>query len=75
MIRIKYKQYLDDKNFKDRRRYTIADITEITGISRGTLQRIANTPGYNATLDSIDALCKFFECTPGELLEFIPDED
>ena len=75
MIRIKYKHFLEDKKFRDKRKYTIADVTDMTGISRATLMRIANTPGYSAGLDAIDALCKFFECTPGELLEFIPDED
>ena len=75
MIRIKYKHFLEDKKFRDKRKYTIADVTEMTGISRATLMRIANTPGYSAALDAIDALCKFFECTPGELLEYIPNED
>lgn len=75
MIRIKYKHFLEDKKFRDKRKYTIADVTEMTGISRATLMRIANTPGYSANLDAIDALCKFFRCAPGELLEFIPDEN
>lgn len=36
--------------------------------------RILNVPGYKATTEMIDALCKYFGCGPGELLQFIPDE-
>jgi len=75
VIRIKYKHFLEDKKFRDKRKYTIADVTEMTGISPATLMRIANTPGYSASLDAIDALCKFFECGPGDLLEYIPDDE
>ena len=73
MIRIKIKQLLDDKNFQERRRITLAEVSEETGISRATITRIANVPGYNANIEAIDALCKYFECQPGDLLEWLPD--
>jgi len=74
MIRIKLKQLLDEKAFKERRRITLNDVAEATGLSRPTLTRIANTPGYNTNTDTIDALCKYFECEPSELLQFIRGE-
>lgn len=74
MIRIRFKQLLDDKGFKERRRISVSEVVKESGVSQTTLSRIANTPGYNARLDAIDALCKYFGCTPGELLEFV-DED
>lgn len=73
MIRIKLKQLLDDKAFKDARRITLNEVSEVTGIARATLNRIANTPGYNTNTDNVDALCKYFGCTPCELLEFVAD--
>lgn len=75
MIRIRFKQLLDEKSFKERRRITLAEVSKSTGISRATLTRISNIPGYNANLEVIDALCKYFSCTLGELLEFIPDDE
>lgn len=74
MIRIRLKQLLDEKAFNERRRITLNDVAEATGISRPTLTRIANVPGYNTNTDTIDALCKYFACAPGELLQFLPGE-
>lgn len=71
MIRIKLKQLLDDKAFKERRRVTLNEVSECTGIARATVNRIANKPGYNTTTDNIDALCRYFVCTPCDLLEFV----
>ena len=71
MIRIKLKQMLDDKAFKEGRRITLNEVSEVSGIARATLNRIANTPGYNTTTNNLDALCKYLECTPCELLEYV----
>lgn len=71
MIRILFKQLLDNKSFKDQKRITIGEVSEVTGISRATMTRIANNPGYNTNTDTINLLCKYFECEPGELLQYI----
>ncbi|MGB1557976.1 MAG: helix-turn-helix domain-containing protein [Oceanococcaceae bacterium] len=69
MIRILLKERLSDKAFKERRRVTLNEVSERTGISRPTLTRIANVPGYNTNTDTIDALCDYFDCEPGDLLQ------
>lgn len=74
MIRIKLKQLLDEKAFNERRRITLNEVAEATNISRPTLTRVANVPGYNTNTDTIDALCKYFGCEPGDLLQFLPEE-
>ena len=74
MIRVLLKQHLDEKIFKDRRRITLGEVSEKTGISRATLNRIANVPGYKTSTDVISALCKYFECAPGDLLQHYPEE-
>lgn len=71
MIRIKLKQLLDDKAFREGRRITLNEVSEASGIARATLNRIANTPGYNTTTANLDALCRYLECTPGDLLEYV----
>jgi putative transcriptional regulator len=71
MIRVKLRTLLDDKAFNEGRRITLNEVSEETGIGRATLNRIANTRGYNATLENISALCRYLECTPGDLLEYI----
>ena len=51
------------------------EVCSETGISRATLSRIANVPGYNANLEAIDFLCRFFNCRIEELVEYIPDQE
>jgi len=75
MIRVLLKQMLDDKSFKERRRITLNEVSDATGISRATLTRIANVPGYNTNTDTIDALCKYFACAPGDLLVHHKEEE
>lgn len=50
------------------------EVCEKTGISRPTLTRVANAPGYNATIEVLDALCDYFDCEPGDLLQRVKDE-
>lgn len=68
MIRILLKQQMDEKSFNEERRVTFQEVSEKTGISKPTLTRIANVPGYSATTDTVDALCEYFDCSPGDLL-------
>jgi len=75
MIRVLLKKLLDEKSFREKRRITLNEVSEQTGISRATLTRIANIPGYNTNTDTIDALCRYFDCQPGELLEYHSDND
>ncbi|MBU0539675.1 MAG: helix-turn-helix domain-containing protein [Gammaproteobacteria bacterium] len=71
MIRILFKQLLDEKSFREKRRITVGEVSEVTGISRATLTRVANVPGYNTNTDTINALCGYFECEPKDLLRYV----
>ncbi|MAA75543.1 MAG: transcriptional regulator [Salinisphaeraceae bacterium] len=74
MIRILFKQMLDEKSFQERRRITLNEVCEATGLSRPTISRIANTPGYKTNTDSLDVLCRYFGCQPGDLLVWVDEE-
>lgn len=73
MLRVMLKQQLDDKEFRDRRKITLNEVSQETGVSRPTLTRIANVPGYNTNTDTLNALCKYFGCTPGDLLKYVDE--
>jgi putative transcriptional regulator len=73
MIRVMFKQQLDEKSFKEKRRITLQDVSDATGISRATLSRIANTPGYNTSTDHIDLPCGFLGCELGDLLKRVSE--
>ena len=74
MIRVLLRQQLDKKAFNERRRITLNEVAAQTGISRTTLSRIANIPGYNTNTDTIDALCKYFGCEIKDLVERVETE-
>ena len=68
LIRILFKQRLDDKEFAEKRNITLKEVSAKTGISKATLHRIANVPGYRTNTETIDVLCHYFDCQPGDLL-------
>lgn len=74
MIRILFNQLLDEKSFRERRRISIGDVCAETGLSRPTVSRLANVPGYVTSTDTIERLCRYFRCTPGDLLVLVDDE-
>ena len=74
MIRILFNQLLDEKSFRERRRITINDVCDETGLSRPTVSRVANVPGYVTSTDTVERLCRYLQCTPGDLLVLVDDE-
>ena len=75
MIRIKLKQLLDEKSFNEKRKITLYEVSEKTGISRSTLNRVANVIDYNTNTDTLNALCKYFNCELSELCQYIQDNE
>lgn len=75
MIRLLFKQLLDDKAFREHRRITLDDVSAETGLSHTTVARISSTPGYVTTTDTIEALCRYFECTPSDLMVIVDEAD
>jgi putative transcriptional regulator len=47
---------------------TMVDLEEKTGVSRQVLDRLDKGKSKRLDFDTVIKLCKFFECSPGELL-------
>jgi len=75
MIRYKLKELIAQKSFVEDRRVTLDEVAEVTGVSRNTLSRIANTRGYSTTTDAIDRLCDYFDCEISDLMERVILDD
>lgn len=75
MIRFYLQKMISEKQFKEDRRITMAEITEATGINRVTLSKMINQKGYSTVTDNLDKLCKFFGCKLDEIAEYCPDND
>ena len=75
MIRFLLKERIAEKEFKEKRKITLDEVSSETGISRNTLSRIANSYGYNTTTDALDKMCNYFQCDISDIVKYIPNED
>jgi putative transcriptional regulator len=66
---------LADKHFREGRRVTLTELADATNISRVTLSKMVNQRGYGTLTDHLDRLCRYFNCSLGDLAEYVPDED
>lgn len=73
MIRFFLKERMADMGFREKRRITLDDVVQGTGISKNTLSRISSTRGYNTTTDNLDQLCKYFNCSLSDLAVYVED--
>jgi putative transcriptional regulator len=74
MLRFKLKERIADLEFRERRRVTIQEVAEATGLNRMTLSKLANHHGANVHSEVIDKLCTYFACPVQALVEHVPDE-
>ena len=74
MIRFRLQELISEKQFRESRRITMAELTEATGINRVTLSKIINQRGYSTVTDNLDKLCKFFSCKLTDLAEYLPED-
>ena len=73
MLRFKLKERIADLEFRERRRVTLQEIAEATGLNRMTLSKMANHHGANVQSDAIDKLCGYFNCPVEALVEHIAE--
>lgn len=75
MIRSKMKRLRLGKEEQEDRKLTYRVIAEETRLSIGTVQRLMNNEFDRVETPTLNALCKFFRCDVGDLLEYVPDEE
>ena len=70
MIEVKLRKAMETYRRRTGERLTYQSLAERTGLARATLESIATREDYNASLSTIDKICRALGCTPAELLEF-----
>jgi putative transcriptional regulator len=53
----------------------ISDVSRLTGLNRSTVSSLYKETATRLDMAAIDALCKLFRCSVGELFEHLPDVD
>lgn len=73
MIRFNISRLLRDREESEGRRISWREVSEATGVSVSVLSTLASPRGGAATNTRfVEALCRYFRCTPGELLVLEP---
>lgn len=73
MLRYKLKELIADKEFRERRRVTVQELAQATGITRNTLSKMLNQHGASVRSENFDRLCSYFDCRIEELVGYVPD--
>ena len=68
MINIRLDYVLLDKRMK------LKDLAEATGLAVNNLSILKTNKARAIRFSTLEALCKALDCTPGELIEFVPDQ-
>ena len=56
------------------RRMKLTELAEATGIALNNLSILKTNKARAIRFSTLNALCKSLNCTPGDLIEHIPDE-
>lgn len=55
------------------KRYNIQDVYEKTGLARSTIANLYHDKTQRIDYDTLDKLCKLFECSVGDIVEHYED--
>jgi putative transcriptional regulator len=72
MIRNRFRILIAEKEHRDGRSIPYTEIQQATGIATSTLSAWASQRVVRYDADTLAALCAYLECTPGDLLEYLP---
>ena len=73
MIQCRLRELMASKGRQERRRVTYGDILARTGVSQSALTRLANDRADRVAISTIDRLCSYFNCQPGDLFIYVEE--
>lgn len=56
------------------RRMKLKDLAEAAGLAVNNLSILKTNKARAIRFSTLNAICKVLECTPGDLIEYVPDE-
>lgn len=73
MIQSRLRELMASKSRLERRKITYSDIASETGISKTTLSMLANDKLGGVSFSTVERLCKYFSCQPGDLFIYVDE--
>lgn len=74
-IRYQLLTQIERKKIREGRKLTYRVIASESGVSTNTLSKMKNQSLDQIGRITLDKLCKYFNCQPGDLIIYIPDEE
>lgn len=59
----------------NKRKISVNTLAQRVGITPVNLSIIKNNRARSIRFSTLDALCKALECSPGDILQYIPEEE
>lgn len=72
-IRYKLKELIEIKEKREGKKISQASIAREIGVQRSAINKIVNDSEYVTTTNTLDLLCKYFDCRIEDLIEYVPD--
>ena len=58
-----------------RRKMSVTELSEKVGITMANISILKNGKAKAIKLDTLNKICRALDCQPGDILEYLPDED
>ena len=58
-----------------KRKIGLTELAREVDITLANLSRLKNNKAKAVRLTTLDAICRALDCQPGDLLEYVPDEE
>ncbi|KGE16038.1 helix-turn-helix domain-containing protein [Sphingobacterium deserti] len=65
--------YLDD--IMSKKKVSLNDLSQKVGITLSNLSIIKNEKSKAIRLSTLDALCKALKCQPGDIMQYVEDDE
>ncbi|MFC1999214.1 helix-turn-helix domain-containing protein [Chloroflexota bacterium] len=75
MIQCRLRELIASRSREIRRKVTYEDVRASTGLSKTTLVKLANDRAGLISINTLNRLCWYFDCQPGDLLIYVPDSE
>lgn len=58
-----------------KRKMSVTELSERVGITLANISILKNGKAKAIRVETLDKICKALDCQPGDVLEFVPDEE
>ena len=59
----------------EKRNMTLTELSEKVGITMANLSNLKNQKARAIRFSTLDSICKVLDCSPGDILEYIEDDN